>query len=82
MNSNADSYSDNSHQHRTRKIRSQCTCIYPKNFRHNKNQRSFHWFVHAHDGKRRPAEELQQPAVAQSMSDDMKASYAAHSIQN
>lgn len=63
MNSNADSYSDNSHQHRTRKIRSQCACIHPKNFRHNKNQRSFHWFMHAHDGKRRPAEEVQQPAV-------------------
>lgn len=63
MNSNANSYSGNSHQHRIRKIHSQCICIHSKNFRHNRTQHSFHRFMHAHDGKRRPAKELQQPAV-------------------
>lgn len=85
MNSNADSYSDNSHQHRIYKIRSQCIRIRPKNFRHNKNQRSFRWFVHTHmmvsDTLPRNCNKRQSIAM-QSMSDDIKPSNAAHSIQN
>lgn len=84
MNSNTDSYSDNSHQHRIYKIRSQCICIHPKNFRHNKISTRFtgsctHMMVS--DALPRNCSSRQSIAT-QSMSDDAKPSIAAHSIQN
>lgn len=84
MNSNANSYSDNSHQHRTRKIRSQCTCIHPKNFAITKISARFtgsctHMMVSDALPKNCSS---RQPIATQSMSDDIKPSNTAHSIQN
>lgn len=84
MNSNTDSYSDNSHQHRIYKIRSQCICIHPRIFAITKISTRFtgsctHMMVS--DALPRNCSS-QQSIAMQSMSDDIKPSNAAHSIQN